>query len=150
MITKIRRKMKKLNYKPGMFFFISLFLISSTISADEVTKEFHKEYTAGTKTLDISNKYGDVVIQSWDKDQIVIDVKVTVELPDRSRAEKLLNYIDIQFNESNGMVSAKTEIDDRFNFSGWGMGSRKFSISYTVKMPVGKTAVLVSKEAKIK
>jgi len=51
MITKIKRKMKKLNYKPGMFFLISLFLISSTISADEVTKEFHKEYTAGTKHL---------------------------------------------------------------------------------------------------
>src|ERR1035437_997017 len=79
MITIIRRKMKKSDYKPGMFFFISLFLISFTLSAQEVTKEFHKEYTAGTKTLDISNKYGDVEIQSWDKDQIIINVNVTVD-----------------------------------------------------------------------
>jgi hypothetical protein len=81
--------MKKSNYKPGVLIFISLFLISFTLSAEEITKEYHKEYAAGTKTLEISNRYGDVVIQSWDKDQIIIDVKVTVEMPNRDRAQKL-------------------------------------------------------------
>jgi hypothetical protein len=46
MITKTARKMKKSDYKPGMLLFITLFLISFTISAQEVTKE----YRAGTKT----------------------------------------------------------------------------------------------------
>jgi hypothetical protein len=39
-------------------------------------------------------------------------------------------------------VSAKTVIDDKFNFSGWGSGSRKFSIDYTVKMPVNTALTL--------
>jgi hypothetical protein len=147
MEIKISRKMKKSVYKSGMLLSIAaIFLLNFSLTAEEVIKEYHKEFKAVTgTTLEINNRYGDVVIKSWDKDQIVIDVKVSVELPDRSRAEKLLNYIDIQFNESNGMVSAKTEIDDRFNFSGWGMGSRKFSISYTVKMPVGANLNLANK-----
>lgn len=146
MITKIRRKMKKLNYKSGAFFFISLFLISSaiSISAQEVTKEFHKEYTAGTKTLDISNKYGDVIIQSWDKDQIVIDVKVTVDMSNKEKAQKFLDQIDVQFSEGAGVISARTVIDDKFNFTGWG-DSRRFSIDYHIKMPVGNDLTLSNK-----
>jgi hypothetical protein len=136
--------MKKSNYKPGLFLFISLFLISSTLSAQETTKEFHKEYTAGTKTLEISNRYGDVVIQSWDKDQIIIDVKVTVDMSNRERAQKFLDYIDVQFSESDNLISAKTIIDDKFNFTGWG-DSRKFSIDYNIKMPVGTDLTLVNK-----
>jgi hypothetical protein len=144
MITKTRRKMKKLDYKTGMFFFISLFLISSTISADEVTKEFHKEYTAGTKSLDINNKYGDVVIESWNKDQIVIDVKVTVEMSNRDKAQSYLDKIDVQFSEGANVISAKTVLQDNFNFSGWG-DSRRFRIDYNIKMPVGTDLTLANK-----
>jgi hypothetical protein len=144
MIIKTRRKMKKLNYNPGMFFFISLFLISSTISAEEVTKEFHKEYTAGTKTLEISNKYGDVVIESWNKDQIIIDVKVTVEMSNSDRAQNYLDKIDVQFSEGSNVISAKTILDDNFNFSGWS-DSKRFRIDYNIKMPVGTDMNLSNK-----
>jgi len=138
--------MKKSDYKPGILLFISLFLLSFTLSAQEVTKEFHKEYAAGANTtFEISNRYGDVVIQSWDKDQIIIDVKVTVELPNKEKAEKLLSYIDVQFSEGENLVSAKTVIDDKFNFSGWGGDSRRFSIDYTVKMPVKASLKLANK-----
>ncbi|MCX6253903.1 MAG: hypothetical protein NTV31_05430 [Bacteroidia bacterium] len=137
--------MKKSNYKPGMLLFIALFLGSITLSAQEVTKEFHKEFTAGANTtLEISNRYGDVVIQSWDKDQVVIDVKVTVELPNKERAQKLLDYIDVQFYEGTNLISAKTVIDNKFNFTGWG-DSRRFSIDYNVKMPVGTALTLSNK-----
>jgi hypothetical protein len=144
MITKTRRKMKKSNYKSGMFFIVSLFLISSVISAQEVTKEFHKEYAAGTKTLDISNRYGDVVIENWDKDQVVIDVKVTVDMSNREKAQRFLDQIDVQFSEGADVISAKTVIDDKFNFTGWG-DSRKFRIDYNIKMPVGMDLTLSNK-----
>jgi hypothetical protein len=138
--------MKKSDYKPGLLLLISLFFISLTLSAQEVTKEFHKEYKAGANTtLEISNRYGDVAIQSWDKDQVVIDVKVTVEIPDKERAEKLLSYIDVQFSEGENLISAKTVIDDKFNFKGWNSISRRFSIDYTVKMPVGIALTLANK-----
>jgi hypothetical protein len=144
MEMKTRQKMKKSDYKSGALLFIPLLLLSFTLSAqDEVTKEFHKEFTAGVNTtFQINNKYGDVLITSWDKDQIVIDVKVTVEMPNREKAEKLLSYIDIQFSESDNLVSAKTVIDDKFNFSGWGNSSRRFRIDYTVKMPVNTALTL--------
>lgn len=146
MITKKRQKMKKSNYKQGMLLSIPLLLLSLILSAQEVTKEFHKEFTAGAKTtLEISNRYGDVAIQSWDKNQIVIDVKVTVELPNREKAQKLLDYINVQFSEGDNVISAKTVIDDKFNFTGWGSSSKNFSIDYTVKMPVNNDLILANR-----
>jgi hypothetical protein len=144
MITKIRQKMRKSNYKTGLLLFVSLLTASLTLSAQEVTKEFHKEFIAGSKTLEISNKYGDVVIQSWDKDQVVVDVKVTIELPSRDKAERLLSYIEVRFSEDANTMSAKTYIDDKFNFTGWG-SSKRFSIDYTIKMPVGTDLLLSNK-----
>jgi uncharacterized protein YheU (UPF0270 family) len=38
------------------------------------------------QTLQISNKYGEVVIiDSWDQNRVVIDVRVTVELPNQGQ-----------------------------------------------------------------
>jgi hypothetical protein len=138
--------MKKSDYKPGILLLIALLIVPFTLKAEEVTKEFHKEYKAGPNTmLDINNKYGDVVIQSWDKDQVVIDVKVTVELPNQEKAQKLISYIDVKFSESENLISAKTVIDDKFNFTGWGSDSKKFSIDYNVKMPLSTALSLVNK-----
>jgi hypothetical protein len=138
--------MKKSDYKLGLLLLTALLFVTFTLRAEEVTKEFHKEYKAGTNTtLDINNKYGDVVIQSWDKDQVVIDVKITVDLPNKEKAEKLISYIDVQFTDAESLITAKTVIDDKFSFTGWGGDSKKFSIDYNIKMPVVTALNLANK-----
>jgi len=133
-IKKIRT-MKKQFYKQVPLFFIAAILLTSQVHAQEVSKEYHKEYnTDASTTLELSNKYGDVVIESWNNNQIIIDVKVTVEVPGRDRAERLLGMIDVEFTEGQDAVEAKTVIDNSFNFSGWG-GNKHFRIDYNVKMP---------------
>jgi len=146
MITKIKQTMDRRIYKPGLLLLAAVFLSAVTLNAEEVTKEFHKQYkaSAGT-TLDINNRYGHVIVETSATDQIQIDVKVTVDVPSRERAEKLLSYIEVQFSESGDVVSAKTMIDDKFNFSGWGGGSRRFSIDYNIKMPENINFTLANK-----
>jgi hypothetical protein len=130
------QKMEKQIFKSGLLLLFSICLASALSNAQEVSKEFHQEWTAGRNTtLDISNRYGDVIVETSDQDQITIDVKVTVELSSRDRAQKLLDYIDVQFSEDGDLLKAKTIIDDKFNFSGWGSGSKRFSIDYKVNMP---------------
>jgi hypothetical protein len=138
MKTKIVKKMKKSLYKPGALILAALFIISFKSSAQDITKDYHKEFVAAPGTaLDLSNRYGDVTIESWNQDKIIIDVKVTIEMQNKEKAEKLMSYIDVQFSEGEKLVTAKTVIDDKFPFSGWGSESKKFSVDYSVKMPVG-------------
>lgn len=136
MKPKYQKKMKKLLYKSSILLAQALFLLSFSATAEEVSKDIHKEYAATRGTnLGIINKYGDIAVESWDGNQVVIDVKITVELPDKAKAEKLLSYINIQFTEGDNKINAETVIDDSFTFTGWGGDSRRFSIDYTVKMP---------------
>jgi hypothetical protein len=147
MKTKIVSNMKTQAYKTAGLLLASLFLLTATLSAqEEVKKEFHKEYTAkpGSR-VDLNNRYGDIVVQTSQTDQVIINVTVTIKYPNREKAEKLLSYIDIQFDEGSDFVSAKTVIEDRFNFSGWGNDSRRFSIDYDVKMPEWMNLSLMNK-----
>lgn len=127
--------MKKLLFKRSMLLAAAALLVSQ-MWAQEVSKEFRKEYNADANTIvELVNRYGNIIVTGQNDNKVEIFVKVTIEMPDKSRAEKLLNLIDVQFSESEGRVSAKTIIDDDFSFTGWGT-NRKFSINYTVKMPV--------------
>ena len=141
-----QKKMKRLICKSGIVFVTALLLTTGALLSQEVSKEYHKEYNAGPNTtLDVSNRYGDVFIETWDQNKIVIDVKVTVALPSRERAEKLMSYIDVIFEEKGDVISARTVIDDRFTFSGWGSPSRRFSIDYKIKMPESTNLALANR-----
>lgn len=145
MEIKINMKMEKLTYKSGMLVILTAALLSFQLSAQEVSKDYHKEFNGDKNTtLDLSNKYGDVTITGWDKNQIVIDVKVIVRHPDKSKAEKYLNQINVNFSESNNIVTVKTVIEDNFNFTGWG-SNREFKINYTVKMPFASNLTLANR-----
>lgn len=146
MKNKILTKMKRSVYKTGALLTFTLLLLAFTASGQEVTKEFHKEYSPGPSTaLNIENKYGDVVVHTWDKQAVVIHVKMLVEMPSRQRAEEYLSYIDVQFSDTEELISAETEIDSRFRFTGWGSGSRRFRIDYTVNMPYQMDLTLVNR-----
>jgi hypothetical protein len=141
----INRKMKRSVYKSGILLALIAVFISFSLGAQEVSKEYHKEFKADkSTTLDISNRYGDVVITAWDKDQVVIDVRVTVSHPDKVKAEKFLGMIDVQFSEGTNLITAKTVIEDNFNFSGWG-SNREFKINYSVRMPYSTNLTLANR-----
>jgi len=136
--------MKKLLSKRGLLLAAAA-LLASQIWAQEVSKEFRKEFSADAGTItELNNRYGNIIVTGWNNDKVEIYVKVSIEMPDKSRAERLLNMIDVQFGESDGRVSAKTVIDEDFNFSGWGT-NRKFSINYTVKMPLNSGLEVVNR-----
>ncbi|MBP8960505.1 MAG: hypothetical protein KBG40_08795 [Bacteroidales bacterium] len=126
--------MKNFQFNKKLFLLIAL-LPAIQANTQEVTKEIKKEFIADKNTVvDLNNKYGNVIVAGWDSNKVDIYVKITVEHPDRGKAEELINLIDIRFEEIAGKVSAETVIDDKFNSSVWGKNKR-FSINYTVKMP---------------
>jgi hypothetical protein len=136
MKIKIGQKMKKSAYKPGRFLVAALLLTAAALQGQEVSKDFNKEYKADkNSTLEINNKYGDVIIEASQTDRIVISVKATVKYPNQERAERFLSYINVQFSEEGNDLRAETRIDDKFTFSGWSSESRRFSIDYLVKLP---------------
>ena len=99
--------MKRQAFKTGSLLLLCLILSAPRLVSQELTKEFSKEWTAGSgTTLDINNRYGKVIVETSDRDLITIDVKVTVNYPNRERAQKYLDYIDVIFSEEEDILKA--------------------------------------------
>ena len=143
--------MKAIKFKTLLL--LVVFGIAITINAkaqsDKVEKEYHKEYSVTSNSqLYLENKYGDIDVRNWDKNQVTIDVVITVKHRDRERADKLLSFLDVEFSQEGDKIKAVTQIDSKFSKSNWsvsGNESKEFSINYTVNMPTGMDIELRNK-----
>mgnify|MGYP000005419982 CR=1 FL=1 len=101
------------------FYKILLFMILTTQSyslygQEKVLKKIAKTYTmtnAGKLTLE--NKYGDVIINGWDKNSIKITVNIKVVHRKKENAKSLLDRINIDVKNTNDFVLIRSEIADK-------------------------------------
>lgn len=105
----------------------------------ERSKTIKKEFKVNSDALvSLKNKYGNLNITTWNKNSVEITVNVIVKGNDLSTVEDKLNDIEIAFDASSSMVSAKTMMPKRSSsWSFWGKKSKNISykINYIVKMP---------------
>ncbi len=129
--------MKKLLFNRRVATLALLFCaVALTASATEVKKEYHREKTpTDNTTLTVINKFGAVVTETWDQNNIVIDVTVKVEHSSEERARRLLEMITVKFTEEGEDLTAETIFSDSFSSTNWKGSNNNFSINYNIKMP---------------
>ena len=85
----------------------------------EIKKSYSKEFACDKATgLEISNRYGNVDVKTWQKAAIKIDVVVTVKAGTKSAAEDKMNEISIKIEKNGNNVVGITEIGSQ-NSSWW-------------------------------
>ena len=109
------------------------------------TKEIHKEFKVSPQTrIELSNKYGKMDINTWDKDSVVIEIKIKVEENKLSKLEKAIDAIEFDFSQTPHFLVAKTVVGQ--NRSGLSKEFLKFKetvlqsdgnmqIDYTIWIP---------------
>ena len=122
-----------------------IFLIPLTINATDrkgkytKTKTLNKEYSVSDNaTLNVSNKYGNIVITTWNENTIDIKVTITTNGNDEAKVERRLEQIDVDFEGNSNFVSAKTIIEKNSkSWSFWGKNNNvNMQIDYLIKMPI--------------
>ena len=92
---------------------IAAFILPFIMEARDVKETFTKKITeefninANGKTS-ITNKYGHVVLNNWDKDAVKIIVQIEVKASNKNAANDLFDGIKIDFSNSSSNVSAAT------------------------------------------
>lgn len=126
-------------------------LIPLTISATERKGKYNKnkvltkEYSVNKNaTLNVSNKYGNIGIATWNEDRIVIKVSISTNGDDEEKVAKRLDQIDVDFNGNANNVSAKTIIEK--TSSSWSLWGKKnnvnIEINYLIQMPISNNVDL--------
>ncbi|MGD1958224.1 MAG: hypothetical protein ACFB2Y_05190 [Fulvivirga sp.] len=66
--------------------------------------------------FEITNKYGQIIINTWDKDSIQVTAEVTAHGKDYSDTRKLLSRVDIDFSQTGQYLSVETMLDRKSGF----------------------------------
>jgi len=110
-------------------------------SVKEKFKSYSKSYPLdGNDRIRLSNQYGKIMVNTWDRHEIKVDVQIKAQAQTDDEAQKLLDGVQIIDNKDGDVVSFKTQIE-RNNSSwkiwNWGgnNGKHKVEINYTVYMP---------------
>ncbi|GAB1856470.1 hypothetical protein MHTCC0001_13050 [Flavobacteriaceae bacterium MHTCC 0001] len=81
---------------------------------DKLSKDIKKSFPfTNSGTLYIENKYGDVLINGWDKDSIKFEISVEVKGKNLDKAKDLLKRINTDFISTTSQIVAKTEITEK-------------------------------------
>ncbi|TSA38651.1 MAG: hypothetical protein D4R64_02425 [Porphyromonadaceae bacterium] len=108
-----------------------------SLGAQSLKKDFHKEFsTTSTSELLIDNQFGNITVTDWDQNKVVIDVNIEVTGSDQSKAQKLMDKINIDFKEEGSRIIAKTKLGEAGNLNLKFKGDKQsFRIDYTIKCP---------------
>lgn len=109
------------------------------------SKQISKRYKISPETrIEITNKYGNIKINTWEKDSVVFDIKIKVEDKKLSRLEKQISGIDFDFINSQHFIIARTKVGENrtilekevLNFKESVLqADGKIEIDFTVWMP---------------
>lgn len=81
------------------------------------TRSFNKTVNVSENTtIEIVNKYGNIHINSWDKDYVSIVAEVEATTTNLKRLHNILDGIDINVSETDRLLSIKTEFMQNINF----------------------------------
>lgn len=105
---------------------------------DEKRKQISKTYqvNAGDR-VEISNSYGFVKVNTWNRNEVKIDVEVIANESSAQKAQELLDKVNIEQDQGNGRISWRTRFDQSgFRWSGKkGNDKRGLEVNYTIHMP---------------
>ncbi|MEM9001695.1 MAG: hypothetical protein AAGB24_15655 [Bacteroidota bacterium] len=87
------------------------FSVQLGVSQERVSKTLEERFSlTGAGKLEIDNKYGNIELTGWERDDVQIKVGITVTHHKKDNAENLLERIRPIFKSGKGFVSISTEI----------------------------------------
>lgn len=103
-------------------------------------KTIKKEYDVNSDALlKVKNSYGNITLNSWDQNRIEIEVHIKTNGNNEEKVQKRLDEIDVEFEASSTVVSAKTLFSKDGKSWGWNWGRKNnvnVQVNYTIKLPV--------------
>lgn len=156
--------MNKFDISQKVAFWCSILMLFSFSAIAEggkddtkLTKNITKSYAMTSKSeVDITNKYGKVVVSAWDKDSVKIVVDIIAFGKNDDAVDKLMSKVNIDFMRSGDYLSVETKMNRKGgsfgavlsnieSYSKSLLNKNKVTIDYTVYLPVTSSLNLENK-----
>ena len=122
-----------------ILFLIPAIVLSNNSLEGKYNKEktIKKEYSVNSDALlKIDNSYGNINISTYNGNKVSIVVTIKVSGNDEEKLQKKLDGINVDFNASSSLVSAKTVFNNNKSWWNWGNNNISMEINYVIKLPI--------------
>lgn len=107
--------------------------------------------------LQIENSFGNVVISTWDKNEITVDIEISAGAPTEERAREIIDKLNVKDWKEGHTINFKTSVNDIQNGGSGGRnsggrrgeGDRAFFVDYKIHMPTGNRLEIENSFGKI-
>jgi hypothetical protein len=139
--------MKKIHVLLSNVLMIAL-LVSSTAYAQHKKYEFAKDRTisqtyaaSGNDKLTIKNQFGNIVVKTWSRNEVKVDIKIEVSSNIEEMANEMFERIDVNHGKDGSNIYFKTTMNKNGkkekNYNG--QVNNSIHIDYEVSMPANLT-----------
>lgn len=119
--------------------------LTAVANKKEILKSFDK---AGVSELTISNKYGQIEVEQAEGDQILVAVTVAVTAKSDSKADGMLEFINVRDTKSGNYINVETEFGKDMTFQQL-LSSLEVHVDYKVTVPKGIKVRLINTDGNI-
>ncbi|MDN5201731.1 hypothetical protein QQ008_10170 [Fulvivirgaceae bacterium BMA10] len=116
---------------------------SETKLSKTITQQFN---VSNGSSIDIKNKYGQVIIDTWDRNEVSLKIEVTAFGRNKAASEKILNRVDFDFDKAGSFLNIETVLDRKSGFFKelWNdigdysktlLSKNKLTINYEIQIP---------------
>ena len=144
--------MKKIVQRYSPVALVALLLWSPVANA-QMKYEFSHErsisqtYPAGANDqLKIENQFGNIVVKSWNKNEVKVDIRIEVSANDKNVAQKIFENIDVAHVRQGNTISFETDFHIKKKGDiATGNYKSDMRVNYEVLMPAGLTLSVENK-----
>lgn len=107
----------------------SISIVQAQVSRD---RTFDKQFS-GKQQVEVNHKYGDLEVRASNDNSTKVNIKFSVEAKTEQDAEKVLNHLNMEFNEVGGQLTINTRFDAKNWITNNGITSIEFDDGSKVK-----------------
>jgi len=99
----------------------------------KLQKDYTKTYPIGSETVAVMSRYGQMTIETWDKNEVKVDAHISVGAQNNEYATKVLDRINVRDEKKADRIEFMTKFDN-WNDDNNG-GGHEMRIDVTVHVP---------------
>ena len=103
----------------------------------KLQKDYSKSYPVGSNAISLQNRFGQLTIETWDKQEVKVEAHISVGAQTNEYATQVIDRIGVFDEVKEGTISFFTKVGDNTdnnNRNGYN-GGHEMKIDYIVHMP---------------
>lgn len=140
-----------------LYLILMALIFCHCIQAQEtkLSKSINKTFdVSGKLNLEITNKYGNVIVDTWSKDEVELKIEILAFGKDESAADKLMERVEFDFKHSEDFLEIESVFDRKKSFfrdlvnavgdySSSILSKQRLQVNYELNVPETITSISV-------